>query len=292
MTRPILVTGATGRQGGAVARHLLRLGTPVRALTRRADSENAQDLARLGATLVQADLDRPGTLPQALHGVRAVFSVQDYWQAGGEGEVRQAHHLLDAASRDGAPFVLQSTMATANPEAPGAPRVEHFESKPEIERLVRQSGLPHAFLGTVFFMDNVRDPDMGGRMTFPTLAGTLAPDTPLDLVAVEDLGTVAAHILRQPDAFDGQRVDVVGDRLTVREMRDAYRRATGRRAKRWSLPRWALRRLAGEFADQLAWHNAVNFAPDTNTARRLHPRIQSFETYLRETVHERGPLRL
>ena len=78
----------------------------------------------------------------------------------------------------------------------------------------------------------------------------------------------------------GVRVDVRGDRLTVPEMRAAYRRATGRRAKRWRLPRWLLRRVNADFAAQLAWHNAVNFAPDLTHTRRLLARPASFEAFL------------
>ena len=279
-TAPILVAGATGRQGGAVARHLLRLGVPVRALTRNAQSERARALAAVGAEVVAGDLDDPASLTPALAGVRGVFSVQDYWQAGAEGEVRQARHLAEAAAAAEIDVYMQSTMATAAPAPAGAPRVAHFETKREVERIVDGLGLPRVFLGTVYFMDNVLDPDMGGSKTFPALAGTLRADTPLDMVAVDDLGAVAARVLADPGAHLGGRVDVAGDRLTVAEMKAAYGRASGKRPRRWRMPSWALRLFAREFHEQLEWHNAVNFAVDPAKARRLWSTMQSFEQFV------------
>ena len=281
MNGPVLVTGATGRQGGAVARHLLGLGVPVRALTRNAASERARRLATAGAEVVAGDLDDAASLRPAVDGVRGVFSVQDYWQAGAEGEVRQARRLAEASARAGVDVFVQSTMATAATAPPAAPRVEHFETKREAERVVDGLGLPRVFLGTVYFMDNVLDPDMGGGRTFPALAGTLDADTPLDMVAVDDLGAVAARVLAAPDPYLGGRVDVAGDRLTVAEMKAAYGRATGERPKRWRIPSWGLRLVAREFYEQLVWHNAVNFAFDHAEARRIWPEMLSFETFVR-----------
>lgn len=280
MSGPVLVTGATGRQGGAVARHLLRLGVPVRALTRDAGSERARPLAAAGAHVVAADLAVPASLPPALRGARAVFSVQDYWQAGAAGEVRQGRHLAEAAAAEGVEAYVQSTMAPPAHGAPSAPSVAHFETKREIERHVDALGLPRVWLGTVYFMDNVLDPAMGGRKTFPALASTLQPETRLDMVAVDDLGAVAARVLADPAPHLGGRVDVAGDRLSVAEMRDVYRRATGRRPARWPMPSWALRVAAREFHEQLRWHNAVNFAVDATAARALWPRMQSFADFL------------
>ena len=277
---PTLVAGATGRQGGAVARHLLAAGARVRAMTRRPSSPAAQRLAATGAELVQADLDDPSSLARAADGAHAVFSVQDFWQAGAAGEVRQGTALARAAAEAGVALVVQSTMATPR-DAPGAPHVAHFESKRTVERALADLGLPHALVGTVYFMDNVLDADQGGRWTIPTLAGSLAPHTELDVVAVDDVGAVAAAMLLDPGRFVGARADVVGDRLTVAAMRAAYRRASGRRARRWRLPAWALRRLNAEFAEQLAWQNAAGFAPDAELTRELRPELVTFEAFVR-----------
>ena len=280
MSGPILVTGATGKQGGAAVRHLLAAGADVRAMTRNANSDAARRLAAAGATVVTGDLEDPDSLRRAVDGARAVFSVQDYWTAGFDGEVRQGTHLARAAARAGA-CVVQSTMATAAGD--GGPRVPHYESKRAVEQALAASGARYVLLGTVFYMDNVLDPDLGGPLTLPALAGSLGPDVPFDMVAVDDIGAVAARLLLAPEPFEGQRVDVVGDRLTVPEMRAAFRRASGQRPRWWGVPRWALRRVNAEFTEQLAWHRAVNFAPDTRAARRLVPDLTSWEEFVQSS---------
>ncbi len=107
-----LVLGATGQQGGAVARALLRRGQTVRALTRKTDSSAARTLAGLGATVVAGDLDRPETLPPAFAGVRGVFSVQDFYSPGVglAGELRQGRSVIAAARNAGVRHIVQSTM--------------------------------------------------------------------------------------------------------------------------------------------------------------------------------------
>ncbi len=101
MSDRILVTGATGLQGGAVARHLLKLGKPeVRCLTRRPDSEAAKTLKQLGAEVVRADLDDPASLKSVLRDCTGVFSVTDFWEAFLR-EYDQGVNLIDAASEEG-----------------------------------------------------------------------------------------------------------------------------------------------------------------------------------------------
>jgi uncharacterized protein YbjT (DUF2867 family) len=110
---PILVVGATGQQGGAVARHLLANRRNVRALTRNPSSEAAERLRREGAEVVTGDLDQPDTLAAALLGVQGVFSVQNFYEpgVGHDGEIRQGRALVDAAKAAGVPHFVQSTMA-------------------------------------------------------------------------------------------------------------------------------------------------------------------------------------
>jgi uncharacterized protein YbjT (DUF2867 family) len=129
----ILVAGATGKQGGAVTRHLLKNGFKVRALTRNAESLAAKQLAMQGATIAVGDLDDRDSLQQAVMGADGVFSVQNYWEKGigYEGEIRQGKNLADVAKAAGVRHFVQSTMAEGStfPD-----RLEHFKSKAEIEK--------------------------------------------------------------------------------------------------------------------------------------------------------------
>ena len=169
----VLVTGATGRQGGAATEHLLRAGFPVRALVRDPQKRRARDLAEKGAELVRGDLDDPASLESALGGVYGVFSVQNFFQAGYEGEIRQGALLADVAKAAGVSHFVYSTVGSAHRET----GISHFESKRRVEEHVRALGIPYTILRPVFFMHNwggMREQILGGAFPSP-----LSPNTAL-----------------------------------------------------------------------------------------------------------------
>jgi uncharacterized protein YbjT (DUF2867 family) len=148
--RVILVSGATGQQGGTVARKLLERGFVVRALTRDPEKAEARELADLGAEVVGGDFEDRASIERALAGVYGVFSVQQFWESGYEGEIRQGVQLADAAKAAGVEHFVYSSVGSAHRET-GIP---HFDSKWEVEELVRASGVPYTVLRPVFFMQN------------------------------------------------------------------------------------------------------------------------------------------
>jgi uncharacterized protein YbjT (DUF2867 family) len=121
----VLVTGATGRQGGAVIRHMLPKGWKLRALTRNPKNYAAQELARQGIELVQGDLEDPASLPVALRDVYGVYSVQDFWAVGAKREISQGKNLADAAKKAGVQHFVYSSVGGAERNT-GIP---HWESK-------------------------------------------------------------------------------------------------------------------------------------------------------------------
>lgn len=274
----MLVTGATGTQGGAVVRSLLASGEPVRALPRDPSSPRARGLVRLGVEVVAEDLRDASSLVGAVAGSRAVFSVQDFYAPGVglEGEVRQGRNLAEAASRAGVGLFVQSTMASAEP----VPDVDHFHSKRIIESVIDDLGLPRAFLGTVWLTDNVSNPRTGGRFTFPALAGTLTADTTFHLLSADDLGRAAAAVLAAPEAHVGRRHDLASEVTTPAEMRATYRAVTGRHAKRWAMPHLLLRRLAPEYAQQLRWQRHQGWTHTADALEQLISGTTTFATYL------------
>jgi uncharacterized protein YbjT (DUF2867 family) len=278
--RIIAVTGATGQQGGAVARHLLDAGWSVRALTRNAGSAGAQALAARGAQVVRADLNDAASLDAALSGVYGVFSVQNYYEpdVGFDGEIAQGCRLADAASRTGVRHFVQSTMA----QAIDADDVAHFASKRAIERHLTALQLPVSTLGTVWFMDNLLNAKMGGKRSFDVLQGTLGHNRPFDMLAVDDIGGLAAAMFAQPDDWIGKHLDAAGDRLTVEQMSDVFLSVLGRSPSRWSLPmpNALLRWLSADFAAQLRWHRRQGWAFDLQAARELYPQMTSLRGFL------------
>src|ERR1700687_4081695 len=147
--KTVLIAGATGRQGGALIRHLRPKGWKLRALTRKTDSYASQELARQGVELVQGDLEDPGSLERAARGVYGIYSVQDYWAVGARREVVQGKNLADAAKKAGVQHFVYGSVGGAERNS-GIP---HWESKWEIEKYIRQLGLPATILRPVSFME-------------------------------------------------------------------------------------------------------------------------------------------
>jgi uncharacterized protein YbjT (DUF2867 family) len=276
----IAVAGATGNQGGAVTRHLLAAGWPVRALTRNPASARAKALSALGAEVIAADLDQPVTISAALRGAYGVFSVQNYYEkgVGYEGEIRQGRTLAEAAKLAGVRHFVQSSMAQGR----DAERVEHFRSKIMIERLIADLDLPASLIGTVWFMDNLLDKTKGGEMSFAVLSGTLGADRPFESLAADDIGKAALRMFAEPERFIGQHVPLAGDRLTIREMRRIFFEVMGRKPPNVPMPNLITRLVNADFAAQLRWQKDIGWDFPLAASKALVPDIRSFKAFLAE----------
>lgn len=277
----IVVSGATGRQGGAVIQHLVRGGNRrVRAITRNARSARAERLRALGVELIEVSLEDAAGLARALEGADGVFSVQNYWEkgVGFEGEIRQGKNLAEAAKKAGVHHFVQSTMADGQIPLPAALR--HFRSKARLEEQIDAIGLPRTFLGTVTFMENLIDPKLGGEWTFPLISRFLKPDAPYPMLAVDDIGGIAAAVFADPEKYLGRKINIVSDTPTIPAMKQMYREVTGRSPKRLQFPRWLSRMLNHEFAAQLEWQSAGGWTFGTDEAGAVYPKLTSFREFL------------
>jgi uncharacterized protein YbjT (DUF2867 family) len=153
--RTILITGVTGKQGGAVARALEGTGFHLRGLTRKPDSERAAALAGNGVDIIKGDFDDEATLRRALAGAWGVFSVQDAQEAGVEREEEQGKRLAKLAREAGVEHYVYTSVGSADKQT-GVP---HFDNKWRIEETVRGLRFPsHVILRPVFFMENLLAP--------------------------------------------------------------------------------------------------------------------------------------
>jgi uncharacterized protein YbjT (DUF2867 family) len=230
---PVLVTGATGRQGGATARALLAAGIPVRALVRDASSDRARAVAAQGADLVVGDLTDPGSLVPAVTGARAVFSVQMPAIVDGAydfgGELAQGANLVEAAVAAGVPQFVHTSVSGASryTEAPGhaegrwASMDPTYQAKAGVEDRVRAAGFRSwTLLKPSFFMDNLL-PEVAyvlPRGLEGGLATVLKPGTHLSLVATEDIGRAAAAAIAEPDRFHRVELELASDYLSMTEV--------------------------------------------------------------------------
>ncbi|WP_434444043.1 NmrA family NAD(P)-binding protein [Lentzea sp. E54] len=234
-----LITGATGKQGGAVARALLRSGVPVRALVRDPSSEQAAALAALGAVLVRGDLDDLPSLKAALDGTRAVFSVQtpDLTDPSGDSEVRRGHNLVQAALAAGVDHVLHTSVSGAgtvdldnfDDSRWGAHTGQYYRNKREVEDLVRAAGFPRwTILRPATFMENFLRPSFYfADMTSDRLLVAVDPDVRLPFVAVDDIGRAAAAVFAEPERFHRVELELAGDVLSFRAAAQMLSQAFG-----------------------------------------------------------------
>src|SRR6266487_5057182 len=201
----IAVNGATGQQGGAVARKLLAEGWKVRALTRDVNKPAAQELASIGAELVAGDMEDRAQLDAAFKDTYGVFSVQNFWlpNVGFDGEIKQGKNVADAAKAAGVQHLVYSSVGSAH-RGMGQ---KHFESKWIIEQYIQSLNIPYTILRPVLFMDNYnwsRAQILNGTFT----GMGLRSDKEVQSIAVEDIGVFVALAFANPEKYLGKTIEL------------------------------------------------------------------------------------
>jgi uncharacterized protein YbjT (DUF2867 family) len=279
----VMVTGATGRQGGAVARHLLEAGIGVRALVRDPQTPHARALADRGIKMVQGDLEDRDSIQRALEGAYGVFSMQNYFQAGYDGEILQGTNLADLAKTAGIEHFLYSSVGSAYRNT----GVSHFETKWLIEQHIRNLDLPYTILRPVFFMHNWEG--MRERIFEGVFEGPLDPGKPLQQLAVDDLGGFAAMAFADPERWVGREVDLAGDDPTMLETAQIFGQVTGREVRYVQIPWDQFRQAAGnEISRMYEWFEAEGYEADILALREEYPNLSTFEQYLRHSGWEKA----
>ncbi|MFE9424906.1 NmrA family NAD(P)-binding protein [Kitasatospora sp. NPDC006697] len=267
---PVAVTGATGAQGGAATRALLAAGRPVRALTRTPGSPAADALRALGAEVVRADFEDPGSLRSALTGAGALFAMSTPFGTGFAAETRQGIALLDAARAAGSvAHVVLSSAANAD-RGTGIP---HFESKYLIERHLAGLGLPWTVLGPAAFMENYANEWTMRSLRAGELAIPLPVDHPLPVVAAADIGAFAALALAEPERFAGRRIDLASQWSTPSRLAAAIAAATGRPIAAREVPLAVAATYSPDLATMFRYFQEVGLELDAEALHRESPGI-------------------
>ncbi|MHA6758306.1 NmrA/HSCARG family protein [Streptacidiphilus sp. PAMC 29251] len=276
----ILVIGATGRQGGAVARELLGRGWEVHALVRDPQAPAARRLADHGAVLVRGDLDDTASLHAAMRGAYGVFSVQTFTTPEGvTGEERQGRSVADVAGWEEVAHVVYSSVGGAE-RGSGVP---HFESKAAIERHIEALGLPATVLRPAMFIDNFAS--FGPTLVEGELVLSLglAPETVLQMIATRDIAVFAADAFDDPQHWLGRKVEIAGDALTGAQMAEAFAEAAGMPARFQELPMAQLRAMSEDMAAMFDWFNREGYRADLAALRERHPDLTTLRSWLRDT---------
>jgi uncharacterized protein YbjT (DUF2867 family) len=280
--RTILITGATGRQGGASLRQLRQRGFPLRALTRDPAQPKARALTGHGVEVLRGDLEDQGALTSALDGVYGVHSVQSR-QAGIEAEIRQGINLADAAKRSGIRHFVYSSVGSADQHT-GIP---HFESKFRIEEHIRGTGMHFTMVRPVFFMENwlgMRQAIEGGTLSLP-----LTPETRLQMIAVEDIGGVVAMAFEHSSKWQDRAFDLAGDELSMTDLAQVFTRACGREVRYAQAPWDGFEKQAGkEYTLMYRWFQDTGYHVDIGAVRQEYPKLMTFEQWINSYWHTAG----
>src|SRR3990172_3487766 len=255
-TKTILVTGATGQQGGAVAHELLAKGYHIRAMTRKPEGEKALALARLGAEVIKGDLDDTASLEQAIKGAWGVFAVQNTWEAGVEKEEEQGKRIAPIAKKLGVQHYVYTSVASAHRRT-GIP---HFDNKWRVEERVRELKFPSwVIVRPVFFMENLLGPWFKPGIDAGPLAIGLEPDTPLQMIAVADIGKYVPLAFEWHERLNGRAFDIAGDELTPVETAAALTEVLGRKVTHVQVPIEEVRKGSEDYALMLEWFDRVGY---------------------------------
>jgi uncharacterized protein YbjT (DUF2867 family) len=277
----VLVTGATGKQGGAVAKHLLQSSHfTVRALVRDPNKPTVRALHEEGAEIVSGDLDDRASVERALDGVYGVYSVQVFrdgenGESGLEKEIRQGKMLADVALSKGVQHFVYSSVGSAHRHT----AIPHFESKWQIEEHIRSLKIPYTILRPVFLMENwesSRDLIFNGTLSQP-----LDPNKPLQQVSVDDVGAFAALAFQHPDKWLNREIDLAGEELTMLETAQVFSRVIGQQVN-YEQVAWEKFLLGAgeETTTMFQWFNNVGYNADIAGVRSYYPGLKTLEQYL------------
>jgi uncharacterized protein YbjT (DUF2867 family) len=269
ISKTVLVTGATGKQGGHLVRELLERGHAVRALTRKPESPAAAALAKRGVAIVKGDFEDQGSLERAVSGADSVFAISTPYEAGAQTETREGINILRAASAVGVTHFVYSSVAGAD-RASGIP---HFDSKFEVEKEIRRSGVPFTIVAPVFFMENFLADYMAAALAQGSIAMALPATRRLQQVAVADIAQFAALVIERRESFLGKRIEIASDELTGVTAAAAISEASGRPMVYSALPIDAVRQFNEDSARMFEWFDRVGYDADVVGLRSDYPEV-------------------
>lgn len=306
----IVVFGATGAQGGGLARAILhdtKSEFSVRAVTRNTHLPAAQKLAEMGAELVTADLDDPQSLDKALEGAYGAYFVTFFWaHFSPEKEGEHAKNLAEAAKKANLQHVIWSTLEdTRNwiplednsmPTLMGKYKVPHFDGKGESDHYFTDAGVPTTFLLPSFYWENMiyfgmgpkKTPDGKLALTFPM------GDKKMAGIATEDIGKCAYGIFKRGNSLVGRHIGVAGEQLTGNEMAKEFTDALGKEVFYNEITPEQFRKFGFPGAEDLGnmfqfyrdFDDVCNDTRDVQFSKELNPELMSFRIWLKENAQK------
>ncbi|HVG13964.1 MAG TPA: NmrA/HSCARG family protein [Chitinophagaceae bacterium] len=306
--KTIVVFGATGAQGGGLARAILNDKNSefsVRAITRNPGSDKAKELASMGAEVVAADIDDKQSLEHALQGAHGAYFVTFFWDHfSPDKEYEEARHMAEAAREAGLKHVIWSTLEDTRewvpleddrmPTLQGKYKVPHFDAKGSADKLFTEAGLPVTFLRTSFYWDNFvffgsgpkKGPDGKLYLTFPL------DDKEMAGIAAEDIGKCAYGIFKKGDEMVGKTIGIAGELLSGQAMAGGISKAIGQEVIYNNVSPETFRSFGFPGADDLGnmfqfyrdFEDVFKSTRDVALSKQLNPELKSFDNWLSENA--------
>ncbi len=306
----IVIFGATGAQGGGLARAILHDSNSefaVRAITRDSSSEKAKELLRLGAEVVTADIDDAESMKRALEGAYGAYCVTFYWaHFSPEKELAEAKNMAEATKAAGLKHVIWSTLEDTRKWVPlndnrmptlmGKYKVPHFDAKGEANNFFTEAGVPTTFLLPSFYWENLiyfgsgpkLGPDGKLAITFPM------DDKKLSGIASEDIGKCAYGIFKKGVTMIGKTIGIAGGEPTCQQMAESLTKALGQEVVYNNVTPEIFRSFGFPGADDLGnmfqfyrdFEEVCTSTRDVNFSKQLNPSIQSFDQWLAENAQK------
>jgi uncharacterized protein YbjT (DUF2867 family) len=287
--RIIVVTGATGRQGGAVTTHLLSAGWRVRALTRKPKGPAARALAARGADVIGVDLADRSSLTPAFRDAYGVYSVQNPMISGLAAEVAQGKNVAEAAKEAGVGHVVYGSAGTGE----AGTGIGSWESKLSVQAHMEELGLPLTVLRPMAFMELMTHkglyPPIAVWHLMPRFTGE---DLPIGWICVDDVGAIAAQAFADPAQFIGADLKLAADVQTIAECRETWRSVNGRAPRRFRMPAWLFRRFVGDdLITMWSWLRTAGLQFDLAPTHRILPTALTVRQWLdkRRPAEQRVP---
>jgi uncharacterized protein YbjT (DUF2867 family) len=263
--RKILVTGATGQQGGSLARLFLQKKHKVYALTRNIQSSAAQDLRNKGANVVKGDLDDSDSLERAVKDVESIFLMGTPFEDGTEGETRRGKLMADIAKENKVEHLVYSSVANADKKT-GIP---HFESKYKVEQHIKNLGIPYTIIGPTFFMENLLGPGLEhGQLALPLSSSSI-----LQQSALENIAEFSAVVLERRKPFLGKRIDIASDEVTGEQAAKILSDELGHRIRYVHIPLEQVRQANEDMARMYEWYERIGTGIDITSLHQEYPEV-------------------
>ena len=268
VSEKILVTGATGQQGGTLAKLLLQKNHKVYALVRNIQSPAAQELKKEGANLVKGDLNNFDSIEQAVNGVDSIFLMGTPLEDGIEGETRRGIMMADIAKEKNVKHLVYSSVANADRNT-GIP---HFESKYKVEQHIQNLGIPYTIIGPTFFMENLLTYLKPG-LEQGQLALPLSPSSILQQSALQNIAEFSALVLEHSKIFRDKRIDIASDEVTGEQATKVLSNELGRKINYVHIPLDRVREGNKDMARMFEWYEKVGTGIDIPSLHQEYPQV-------------------